>query len=211
MNEKIVQAMAELNEKLLFYHIQIAFQNGEPSQNVYKCLSEGLKLVGKKYEEGEYYIADLIVAGELIKKILATEEMSLRTSGDQKFIGKVAVGTVFQDIHDVGKDIFISMLEAAGFETIDLGVDVPPERFIQCIREDKPDIIGISGVLSIIGSNIKIIIDRIKEENIREDVKIIVGGASVNDKLFEFVGADAFSIDASEGVRICKNWMGIEE
>ncbi|MPW26177.1 cobalamin-binding protein [Alkalibaculum sp. M08DMB] len=210
MKNDIIRAMEELNEELLFHTIREALQQGKTVYDIQNNLNLGLELVGKKYETGEYYIADLIVAGELIKQTLKIEGMSFHTLNDRKYLGKVAVGTVFEDIHDVGKDIFISMLNSAGFETIDLGVDVSAEKFVQVIKEEKPDIIGISGVLSMMGANIKRIIDCIDESNLRSQVKIIVGGASVNNKLFEYVGADSFTMDASEGVNICKSWMGIQ-
>lgn len=210
MKNDIIRAMEELNEELLVHSIREALQEGETVYSIQNHLNLGLELVGKKYEKGEYYIADLIVAGELVKHTLLIEGMSYNTLNGRQYVGKVAVGTVFEDIHDVGKDIFISMLNSAGFETIDLGVDVSAEKFVQVIQEEKPDIIGISGVLSMMGSNIKQIIDAIDANNLRTQVKIIVGGSSVNNKLFQYVKADSFTMDAAEGVKICKAWMGIK-
>ncbi|MFZ7120278.1 MAG: cobalamin B12-binding domain-containing protein [Eubacteriaceae bacterium] len=207
MENLLVNAVADLNENIVIKIVTDLLSKGEEVSEIHNQLSRGLQLVGERYEKGEYYIADLIVAGELIKNIMKIKGMAFSKKVKGPSIGTIIVGTVFEDIHDVGKDIFISMLQSSGFRTIDLGVDVSSEKFIEAIRSENPDIVGISGVLSMIGDNIKKVIDDITAAGLRDDVFIIVGGAVSNEKLFKVLSADAFSQDAAEGVRICLEWM----
>lgn len=171
-------------------------------------INEGMKLVGKHYESKEYFIADLIMAGLIFKQVLELEQMlahfNVRHSNK---IGKVLLGTVKGDIHDIGKDIFRGMMEANGFEVIDVGVDVPKELFIKKFTEYKPDILGLSGVLTNTVETMKEIVDAFVDAGIRTDVRIIAGGNHLTEKVCEFIGADSFANDAPEGVKICRAWM----
>lgn len=207
MEDLLIQAVEELNEDLVIDLVNSMLAQGESAYDIYEKLSKGLQLVGEKYKKGDYYIADLIVSGDIIKKVLKLKGMAFTKKAKNSVTGTIVVGTIFEDIHDVGKDVFLSMLQAAGFKTIDLGVDVSSEKFIEAIRKKKPDIVGISGVLSMIGGNIKKVITDITAAGLRQDVFIIVGGASVNEKLFKQLGADAYSQDAAEGVNMCVEWM----
>lgn len=207
MEDKLILAVEELNEKLALELVRTYLDKGQDVLAIQRKVNVGLQKVGFRYAKGEYYIADLIVAGELVKKIMNLKGMafSIKTKGPSE--GTVLVGTVFEDIHDVGKDIFVSMLQSAGFRTIDLGVDVSSERFVEAIRKEKPDILGISGVLTTIGENLVKVMDDIREAGLREGLYIIVGGSSINEELFARLGADAFSQDAVEGVAKCLEWM----
>jgi methanogenic corrinoid protein MtbC1 len=207
MKDFLIQAVEDLNEQDALKWVQQRLAAGEDVLEIQKDVHEGLRRVGHRYETGEYYIADLIVAGELVKRIMQLKGMafSIKTKGPA--VGTILVGTVFEDIHDVGKDVFISMLQSVGFRTIDLGVDVSSSRFVEAIRKEKPDILGISGVLTTIGENLMKVMDDIRQADLREGLFIIVGGSSINDRLFERLGADAFSQDALEGIKICLDWM----
>lgn len=207
MEDKLILAVEELNEELAMELVRSYLANGDDVLEIQRKVNKGLQKVGFRYARGEYYIADLIVAGELVKKIMNLKGMafSVKTKGPSQ--GTVLVGTVFEDIHDVGKDIFVSMLQSSGFKTIDLGVDVSSQRFVEAIRREKPDIIGISGVLTTIGENLVEVVEEITKAGLRDGLYIIVGGASVNEQLFERLGADAYSQDAVEGVAKCLDWM----
>ncbi|MFZ7133632.1 MAG: cobalamin B12-binding domain-containing protein [Eubacteriales bacterium] len=211
MEDLLIKAVEDLNEELVISIVKDNLNHGEDVQHLHHRLSQGLQRIGERYERGEYYIADLIVAGELIKNVLNIKGMAFSKRLNGPAIGTIIVGTVFEDIHDVGKDIFVGMLQSAGFKTIDLGVNVSSEEFISAIKKDKPDIVGISGVLSMIGDNIKKVIEDINASGLRNDVYIIVGGATVNHKLFQILGADAYSLDAAEGVKICLEWMNLKK
>lgn len=173
-----------------------------------ELLNEGMIRVGELYESKEYYIADLIMAGLIFKQVLELDKMTAHFHGKyNKKIGKVVLGTVKGDIHDIGKDIFRGMLEANGFEVIDLGVDVPKELFLKKVEELKPDIVGLSGVLTYTVDSMKDVIEAFKEAGLRDKVRFIVGGNHLTEEACRFVGADNFAQDASVGVKICRQWM----
>lgn len=170
------------------------------------CINEGMNRVGNLYETKDYYIADLIMAGLIFKQVLELQQMTAHFDGTQhKKIGKVVLGTVKGDIHDIGKDIFRGMMEANGFEVTDLGVDVPKEMFLKRFEEVKPDIIGLSGVLTSTVDAMKEVVAAFAEAD--HKVRIIVGGNHLTADACQYIGADGFSSDASTGVRICMEWL----
>lgn len=182
----------------------------EAGISAYKAITDGMakgmEIVGEKYEKGEYFLAELMMAGEVMKEGVKILEPYLKR-GEAKKIGKVVIGTVRGDLHDIGKNIVINLLEAAGFEVIDLGVDVPPERFVEAVKQNNPDIVGMSALLTTTMMEMKKVIDALKEAGLRDKVKIIIGGAPITPEFAEEIGADAASGDAVEAVSICKSWV----
>jgi 5-methyltetrahydrofolate--homocysteine methyltransferase len=174
---------------------------------VVEKLSEAMDVVGKRYEAGEYFLSDLIMAGETMKVAMEVLEPHLKTSIAARTYGVVVIGTVQGDLHDLGKNLVVTLLNAAGFQVIDLGVDVPPERFVNVVKTTKPDILALSCLLTTTIPSIEKTIQMLTEEGLRDDVWIIIGGAPLNTKIAEEIGADAYGKDAVEGVTICKNWM----
>ena len=146
------------------------------------------------------------MAGEVMKEGMKVLEPYLRGSEIRK-IGKVVIGTVRGDLHDIGKNIVATLLSAAGFEVIDLGVDVPPEKFVEAVKEHNPDIIGMSALLTTTMIEMENVIKALKEAGLRNRVKIIIGGAPITREFAEKIGADAAARDAVEGVNICKSWV----
>lgn len=169
-------------------------------------MAKGMDIVGKKYEEGEYFLAELIMAGETMKEGMKVLEPHLK-KGELTKLGKVVIGTVEGDLHDIGKNIVVTLLSASGFEVIDLGVDVPAEKFVEAVREHKPDILGMSALLTTTMVNMKKVVEALKEAGLRDSVKIIIGGAPITEEFAKEIGADAFAPDAVQGVEICKDWM----
>lgn len=207
MESKLISAVEAIDEKKALAVLRAELEAGKDKRELSNQLNFALQRVAARYEEGEYYIADLIMAGELVANILKILGIDAGSATAVKRLGKVVVGTVFDDIHDVGKNIFISMLRAEGFEVIDLGTDVSTEKFIRVIKQERPDILGISGILTSVVDNIKEVIDAITNEGLREPLKIILGGALAGGDYSKYVGADAYSSDAIEGLNICKHWM----
>lgn len=207
METKIISAVEAIDEKRAMALVAAEIKSGKDKKKIASQLNYALQRVAVRYEEGEYYIADLIMAGELVSNILRMMGMDSTQLSEGNRLGKIVVGTVFDDIHDVGKNIFISMLRAEGFEVIDMGTDVSTERFIEIIKKEKPAILGISGILTSVVENIKEVIDEIKAQGLRDDLKIILGGALAGTDYAKYVGADGFSSDAIEGVSICKQWL----
>jgi 5-methyltetrahydrofolate--homocysteine methyltransferase len=184
-----------------------AIRAGVPAYEVVmEGMARGMEVVGEKYERNEYFLAELIMAGETMKEGMKVLEPYLK-AGELKKIGKVVIGTVRGDLHDIGKNIVATLLSAAGFDVIDLGVDVPPEKFVEAVKENSPDIVGMSALLTTTMVEMEDIIKELKKAGLRDKVKVIIGGAPITREYAEKIGADAAARDAVEGVNICKSWM----
>ena len=169
-------------------------------------MAKGMEIVGEKYECNEYFLAELIMAGETMKEGMKVLEPYLK-AGELKKIGKVVIGTVRGDLHDIGKNIVATLLSAAGFEVVDLGVDVSPEKFVEAVKENNPDIVGMSALLTTTMVEMEEVIKALKESGLRDKVKVIIGGAPITEEFAKKIGADAAAKDAVEGVNICKSWV----
>jgi len=179
-----------------------------PMDVVSKGIVEGMNIVGEKFENGEYFLSELIVAGEIGKEVLKILDPHLRAEKIQlKKLGRVVIGTVRGDLHDIGKNIVVMMLEAAGFEVIDLGADVPPEKFIEAVRQHGPNIVAMSALLTVTMPEMRNVIEELKKAGLRDKVKVIVGGAPVTEEYAKSIGADGYGETAVEGVKICKQWI----
>ena len=212
MKKSMINYVEQLDEDNVVRLVNEILNEGIGPLDVLEWVNEGMIRVGKLYESKNYYIADLIMAGIIFKEVLELDKMTAHFhSQNNKRIGKVIIGTVKGDIHDIGKDIFRGMLETNGFEVIDLGVDVPKELFIKKITEYKPDIVGISGVLTSTVDTMKEVVDALGEAELRAKVKIIVGGNHLNEDACKYIGADGFANDASVGVKVCKEWVNCGE
>lgn len=183
--------------------------NIPPYRAVIGGLAKGIEIVGQKYEAMEYFLAELIMAGETMKEGMKILEPYLK-AGDLKAVGRVVIGTVRGDLHDIGKNVVTTLLEAAGFEVIDLGIDVPAEKFVEAVRERKPNILAMSALLTVTMTGMETVIKEIEKAGLRNKVKVIIGGAPITTDYAKKIGADAAAKDAVEGVRLCKTWMGVE-
>jgi methanogenic corrinoid protein MtbC1 len=178
----------------------------EDAQKVVEACQQGMEIVGANFEKGEYFVGDLIFAGELLTSSIEKLKPLLGSSGGGSR-GVVVLGTVEGDIHDIGKNIFKGMSEAAGFTVVDIGIDQPPEAFVQAVKKNGPQVLGLSGVLTLSIDSMRRVIDALEETGLREKVKIIIGGNAVNTEACRFVGADAWSKNAAEAVKICGGWV----
>ncbi len=178
--------------------------SSEETQEIINACCKGMEIVGDRFEEGEYFVGDLIFAGEVLQGAIDKLKPVLAQGEGEKKIGTMVLGTVYGDLHDIGKNIFKSMIEAAGFEVHDLGIDVSAEKFIDKINEVKPDIVAMSGVLTLAVESMKDIIERLEKAGLRDKVKVQIGGAPINKDVFVYVGADAYSLNAAEGVKVAK-------
>lgn len=210
--ERIRKAVVNLDIENIQKLCADAIEAGIPAYEIImEGFSKGLDEVGEKYEREEYYLAELVVAGEVVKEGMKVIKPHLGGSTAEK-IGKVVIGTVKGDLHDIGKNIVVMLLEAVGFEVIDLGVDVPPERFVEAVREHKPNIVAMSALLTTTVDEMGNVIKALKEAGLRDNIKVIIGGAPVTKDFAEKIGADAAAEDAIDGVNICKQWISrVEE
>lgn len=181
-----------------------------PLQIIEKGLSKGLREIGEKYEKGELFIMHLVAASEAVKKPMT--ELLLpkiqETRLERKVLGRVVIGTVAGDIHDIGKNIVSAMLTVAGFDVYDIGKDAQIEEFIEKINEVDADIVGASALLSTTLPLQRELVERLKSADMRDRVKVIVGGAPVTEEWAEEIGADGYGSDALDAVELAKNLMG---
>jgi len=206
--KELSKAIADLDEPKVLKLVE-QFLASKPSQadlsQAIKACQDGMSVVGDRYETKEYFLPELIFGAEIVKEVMSRMLPQLNVA--PKRIGKVVLGTAQGDIHDIGKNIVRDMLEAAGFEVHDLGIDVPIQQFVGKIRETKPQIVGISALLTAATETMKGTVDAIKDAGLRGHVKVIIGGNLVDETVRTYVGADRFTKSAAEGVEICKKWV----
>ncbi|UMZ74760.1 cobalamin B12-binding domain-containing protein [Natranaerofaba carboxydovora] len=203
----LAKAVAELDEKKIFEIIDEKLANNEDPMGIIKECNEGMIEVGNLYSEGKYFISELMFSGEIFKEIMAKLDDKLEdTAEEEEVTGEnvVVIGTVKDDIHDIGKNIVINLLKGSGFDVIDMGVDVPPEKFVEKVKETGTKVLGLSALLNSTFPEMKKVIDAIEEAGLRDQVKIIIGGAPTDEQVKEYCGADYYAQDASSGVEICR-------
>ena len=204
--ETLTQAMGELDEDAVKEMLEAVMADGgsQAAQALDAC-QKGMDIVGKNFEEGEYFVGDLIYAGELMTdavKILKDGLIS-GESGDAKT--RIVLCTVKDDLHDIGKNIVRSMLEAAGFEVLDLGIDVPASEIVKAAKENSIKIVALSGVLTLAIDSMKATVEAFKADGM-DDVKIIIGGAPVSEEAMKITGADEWAHSPQKTVQVCKDW-----
>jgi methanogenic corrinoid protein MtbC1 len=209
MFEKLIEAMSEMREQEAIQITKDLLEKGEDPIDILDASSAAMETVGKRFESGEYFLPQLMMAGEILKQISEIVKPKLTKTMEKKKFGKVLIGTVKGDIHDIGKDIVTFMLDVNGFEVKDIGIDVPPEKFIEAIKEFQPKVVGMSGLLTLAYDSMKETVDAIVEAGLRDGVKIMIGGGQMSQKVCEYAGADAYGKDALEGVALAKKWIGV--
>ncbi len=210
MTVDLIEALSGLKEKDA---VEIAQKRLQSSENPVKILNDArqaMEIVGDRFAQSIYFLPDLVYAGEILRVITEMVKPKLAETTTGEHIGKCIIGTVAGDIHDIGKDIVVFMLEVSGFEVYDLGIDVPAEKFVEKIKETGTEIVGLSGFLSLAFDSMKATVDVIKAANLREQVKIMIGGGQMDDKVKEYAGADAYGKDAMAAVTIAKSWIGVQ-
>ena len=189
--------------------VRRALKAGAEPLEIVDAVSKGLDRVGDLYEEGEYFLMELTLAGSTASEVMAMIRPEFEGAATP-VRGRVVIGTVLGDFHYIGKDIVIAMLESAGFEVTNLGVDVSTEKFLSAVKEVKPDVLAMSGLLTIVVEEMKKVIDGLKREGLRGSVKVMIGGRAVSQEYADEIGADAFGATAVDAVRLAKRWVGGE-
>ena len=206
LNRTLIDAMADLNEDLVVSTVREMVAQGHSFEEIQQCLNTGISAVGTRFERGDYFIADLIVSGMIYRSAL-NEREPLRSGGAPRPAGKIVIGVVAGDIHDIGKDIIVSLLRSDRFDVVDLGIDVKPERFVYAIKNYKPDVVLLSGVLTTAQDAMRKTIQAIEQAGIRENVKILIGGLCTSEYLRRTVGADGWAYDSKQTVQFCREVM----
>jgi 5-methyltetrahydrofolate--homocysteine methyltransferase len=209
MSNELIDAMVNMKEQDTLNLAAKMLKDGEDPLRVLEMGREALEIVGKQFESGTYFLPELILAGEMLKKISKMAKPFLEPDSEEKTEspGKIVIGTVEGDVHDIGKDIVTFLLDVSGFEVHDLGVDVPAQRFVDAIKEEQPEIVGMSALLTLAFEYLKSTVEAIKEAGLRDQVKIMIGGGIVDEKVREYSGADAYGEDAVAAVTIAKKWV----
>ena len=204
---KLIDAIVKLDIDGVKKASEEALAAGIPAYKaVIDGMAKGMEIVGQKYEAGEYFLAELIMAGETMKEGMAVLEPHLKT-GDIKSPGKVVIGTVRGDLHDIGKNVVVTLLKAANFDIVDLGVDISADQFVEAVKKDNPNIVAMSALLTTTMIEMESVVKGLKKAGLRKKVKIIIGGAPITPEYAKKIGADAAAKDAVEGVRTCTEWV----
>ena len=205
--------MIDMKEKETLDEVNNLLKKGEPPLEIIEHLRRGITVVGDRFERHEVFLAELIMAAEIFKgamKLIQPRMKEQKVKG--KTLGTLILGTVQGDLHDIGKNIFGSLMDASGFEVIDLGIDVPPEKFVQAIKEHNATLVGMSALLSNGISVMASIIKAIEDAGLRDKVKILIGGTIAGEnRTKDFLSADFFTVFASAGIKQAKKWVCVEE
>lgn len=201
MKKKLVNAIADMHEQEAMSLAREMLDKGEGPQAILDAGSKAMSLIGDRYDTGEYFLPELILAGDMMKQLGELVKPKLGSSTDQtKPSGRVVIGTIAGDIHDIGKDVVAFMLDVNNFEVHDVGVDVSESTFVEKIRDVKPEIVGMSGFLTLAFDQMKNTVEAIKKAGMRDQVKIMIGGSIMNEEAAEYAGADAYGADATTAV-----------
>lgn len=208
MYEELTKHIADLKEPEALADLNKHLEAGGDPMALLNACQAGMVMVGQEYEKGNYYISDLMMAGEVFKQVC--EILAPKLGSDTgEGAGKVVMGTVEGDIHDIGKDLVVGMLRAANYDVIDLGVDVPVQNFIDALKDSGAKVLALSGLLTIAFDAMKKVVELADQEGLRDTVKIMIGGGPINEDVCKYTGADAWGADAQAAVKICNEWMGV--
>ena len=208
MSQKLVDAIADMREEEALKLVREMVESGSDPMAILESVRQAMDIVGQRYEQGVYFLPELMLAGEMMNQITGLVKPHLAKSPTVKRRGKVVIGTVQGDIHDIGKNIVTFMLDANGFEVLDLGVDIPAQKFAEAVRDFQPQVVGLSGFLTLTFDVMKETVEAIKKAGLRDKVKIMVGGGQIDEEVRKHTGADAYGEDAMAAVKLAKGWIG---
>ena len=210
MSGELAKLLSDLKEPEALAFVEKALGEGVDPIDLLGDAKEGMSIVGQKFASEEYFIPDLVFSGEILKGVVERLEPHLKNKEveEGKRLGKVVIGTVAGDIHDIGKDLVVFMLDVSGFEVVDLGINVPVQKFVDTIKETGSTVVGLSGFLTLAFDSMKETVDAIEAAGLRNDVKIMIGGGQMDEQVRDFTGADAYGKDAMAAVQLAQGWIG---
>lgn len=207
MSKDFVEVLADLEEDKAIEIAKDRLDSGEDPLKIMDDIRDAMSIVGDRFDEGQYFVPDLVFAGDILEELTDMVKEKMPEDVEEERLGKFVIATVKDDIHDIGKNMVVFMLDVNGFEVYDLGVDVPPEKIVEKVKEVDPDIVGLSGFLTVAFDSMKDTIEALEEEGLREDVKVMIGGGQIDEDVKEYVGADDYRSSAPAGVKLAKEWM----
>ena len=208
MSKELTNAIANLEKDEALRLTREKLDVGDDPQGVLEEGRKGMETVGERFANGEYFLPELIYSGEIFKQVSELIKPKLKADATSEKLGKIVIGTVAGDIHDIGKDIVVFMLDVSGFEVYDLGIDVDPQKFVDKIKETSAPIVGLSGFLTLAFESMKETVQVIKDAGLRDKVKIMIGGGQIDEDIRKYSGADAYGKDAMTAVALAKQWLG---
>jgi 5-methyltetrahydrofolate--homocysteine methyltransferase len=210
MSDELAKLLSDLQETEALDFVKRALAEGSDPMGLLEKAREGITIVGERFASGDYFIPDLIYSGEILKEVVKLLEPHFGGEKGEKTrrLGPVIIGTVAGDIHDIGKDLVVFMLDISGYEVMDLGIDVPAQKFVDAIKETGSRVVGLSGFLTLAFDSMKETIDAIKAAGLRENIKVMVGGGQIDDQVMRYTGADAYGRDAMQAVKLTQGWIG---
>jgi methanogenic corrinoid protein MtbC1 len=208
MNETLINLMADLQEEETLSMVNTLIKEGGNPMDILSDARSAMEIVGKRFETSEYFIPDLMMAGEILKGISDIVKPLIQSDDASAKKGKVLIGTVAGDIHDIGKDIVTFMLDVSGYDVLDIGIDVPIQVFVEKIQEFQPSVVGLSGFLTLAFDSMKKTVEALEKAGLRDNLKIMIGGGQMDDEVRKYVRADAYGKDAVAAVNLCKQWIG---
>lgn len=208
MFKKLVDAMTKMKEEETLQIVKGLVDDGEAPLIILDDCTKAMETIGKRFEAGEYFLPELIMAGEMMNQISEVVKPRLKGHVTSKKRGKVLMGTVEGDVHDIGKGIVSFLLDVYGFQVRDIGIDVSPSKFLEEIQDFRPQVVGLSGLLTLAYESMKKTVQAIEKAGLRNSVKIMIGGGQMGETAREYAGADAFGKDAMEAVALAKKWIG---
>ena len=211
MKDRLIELIYTFKEDEALALVREMLDQGHDPHDILDACGKAMAVVGERFEDGRYFMPELILSGEILAQIaeLVKPGLAGETQAGPAKKGTVVLGTVEGDIHDIGKNIVAFMLDVNGFQVHDLGIDVPVETFVKKAKEVKPDILGLSGFLTLAFDQMKQTVEAVSQAGAREGLKIMIGGCQMSDSVVEYVGADAFRPDAMAAVKLAKEWMGV--
>jgi methanogenic corrinoid protein MtbC1 len=210
--KQLVEWLADMNEEdALALSNRMLLEDKKDPMRVLDLCRAAMDIVGKRFEEGEYFLPELVLAGEMLDTIGAVAKPLIKQGegGEAKKLGRVLIGTVHGDLHDIGKNIVSFMLDINGFDVKDIGIDVPVKTFIEEINAYQPDVVGLSGFLTLAFDSMKETIGAFESAGMRDKFKVMIGGGQIDETVRAYTGADAFGVNAVEAVNLCRNWTGV--
>lgn len=205
---ELAQALASLEKERVNKLVDAELKDGAAPLAIVSELNAGMGLVGERYTAGEYFLSELLYSSHIMKDVMSRLEPLLGDTGQSESIGTVVIGTVKGDIHDIGKNVVVALLRGVGFKVVDLGVDVPADVFVDKLKESGAGVLGLSALLNMTFPEMKNVVDAVAAAGIRNQVKIIIGGAPTDEQVRDYTGADYYALDAPDGVKICQQIYG---
>jgi len=206
MSKELVNAIADMREQEALELVKEMVEGGSDPMAILDSAREAMDIIGQRFEEETYFLPELILAGVMLGEITEMVKPQLTKAPEVEHEGKVLIGTVEGDIHDIGKDIVVFMLDVNGFDVLDLGVDVPAQKFVEAIKDFQPQVVGLSGFLTLAYDSMKDTVEAMKKAGVRDKVKVMIGGGQISDDIREYTGADAYGKDAMAGVSLARTW-----